>query len=350
MSERVSNRDVRAKADEILDGGIDSLWYAIVPSNFVGQDYPLGVTRLGTRLVVWRDGDGQMHVQRDICPHRGAPLSKGLMIDGRLTCGYHGVQVDGEGTIVNVPALPGCPLVGKKNAVRSYPTQEIAGVVFAYLGGDEAPEFDLPYEFTDEAWTGFPCSAAWATNYRYALDNLVDPMHGAYLHADSFTLANGSKDDTFRVRQTDQGFVVEKEKQVGVNFDWTEFADTGAHWVRLDIPYPAAAGPGGHMRIVGFCTPIDRDHCQVFFWRMRKVDGWQRDMWRFLYKNRLEDRHWHVLEQDRVMLEHMEPEAREHENLYQHDIGVSYLRRLLTRQARDRAKQVMERQTAVAAE
>lgn len=351
MSERVSNRDIRAKADEILDRGIDNLWYAIVPANWVEKDRPLGLTRLGTRLVVWRDGQDKLHVQRDICPHRGAPLSKGIVLNGNLTCGYHGVQVDGDGTIVEVPALPGCPLVGKKNAVRTFPTEVVQGVVFAYLGdAEEPPAFAPPEEFTDPAWTGFPCSATWATNYRYALDNLVDPMHGAYLHADSFTLAYGSKDDTFRVRQTDSGFVVEKEKQVGVNFDWTEFGDTGAHWVRLDIPYPPAAGPGGHMRIVGFTTPIDADSCQVFFWRMRKVEGWQRDLWRFLYKNRLEERHWHVLEQDRVMLEDMEPDAREHENLYQHDIGVSYLRRLLTKQARDRAKQLAERAPAAAAE
>ena len=28
------------------------------------------------------------------------------------------------------------------------------------------------------------------------------------------------------------------------------------------------------------------------------MQGWQRDAWRFLYKNRLEGLHWAVLEQD----------------------------------------------------
>jgi ribosomal silencing factor RsfS len=67
---------------------------------------------------------------------------------------------------------------------------------------------------------------------------------------------------------------------------------------------------------------------------MRKVSGWQRDMWRFLYRNRLEERHWHVLEQDRVILEIMEPEARNNEKLYQHDIGVVQVRRLFEAAAR----------------
>jgi hypothetical protein len=53
-----------------------------------------------------------------------------------------------------------------------------------------------------------------------------------------------------------------------------------------------------------------------------------RDAWRFLYKNRLEARHWAVLEQDRVMLEQFEPDANLRENLYQHDMGVARLRRV----------------------
>ena len=60
---------------------------------------------------------------------------------------------------------------------------------------------------------------------------------------------------------------------------------------------------------------------------LRKLSGWQRDTWRFLYKNRLEARHWTVLEQDRVMLEAMEPDANRREHLYEHDVGLSRLRR-----------------------
>jgi hypothetical protein len=68
----------------------------------------------------------------------------------------------------------------------------------------------------------------------------------------------------------------------------------------------------------------------VFFWRVRKLPaGWERDTWRFLYRNRLEARHWHVLEQDRVVLEQMPADARDHENLYQHDLGIVRLRRHL---------------------
>ena len=48
----------------------------------------------------------------------------------------------------------------------------------------------------------------------------------------------------------------------------------------------------------------------------------------FLYRNSLEARHWVVLGQDRMMLESMEPDANQREHLYEHDVGLSRLRKL----------------------
>jgi hypothetical protein len=103
--------------------------------------------------------------------------------------------------------------------------------------------------------------------------------------------------------------------------------DTGAHWMRLAIPDPKTGGPGGPFTIIGSYTPVTRRVSGVFFWRCRRVQGWERDTWRFLYKNRLEARHWQVLEQDRVAIEAMEPDANQREHLYQHDLGLVRMRR-----------------------
>ena len=113
--------------------------------------------------------------------------------------------------------------------------------------------------------------------------------------------------------------------------------------MRLEIPYPPSGGPGGNFGIVGFGTPIDEDKMCVFFWRTRKVESWQRDTWRFLYKTTLEKRHWVVLEQDREMLAGLKPGLEKFEMLYQHDAGVIRLRRYLAQQAR---KQLVELQAA----
>lgn len=330
-----------AQVDSLLDRGLRRLWYPIAPSWQV-KDNPVGITRLGEDLVLWRDHDGQVHALADRCPHRGARLSLGWNLGDRIACWYHGVQVQGDGCVARVPAVSNCPLEGQ-HTNRVYPVREVQGAIFAYFGDEAQPEpvdLELPEALTSDEYSSFLCTAYWKCNYRYALDNVMDPMHGSYLHAASHSMAKGEKEAEMKARKTSTGFVFEKTTQRDVNFDWVEFGDTGTHWLRLEIPYGDGAGPGPNFGIVGFATPIDEAHTMVFFWRTRKVQGWQRDVWRFMYRTRLEGLHWDVLEQDRIVLENMAPRARDHEFLYQHDTGLSRLRRTLRKSAE---KQVTER-------
>ena len=335
----MSRSDVSDEVAKLVNTGLRNLWYPIAPSWQVRSD-PIGITRLGERIAVWRDADGAVHALRDRCPHRGARLSLGWNLGDKLACWYHGVQVDGTGRVVDVPAVDKCPMTTEVK-VKSYPVQERQGAIFAYFGDElhrDPPELVLPEELTSDAYSSFLCTAFWTCNYRYALDNVMDPMHGAYLHSVSHSMAEGAKSAKMRARPTPHGFIFEKEGQRDVNFDWVEFAKTGAVWLRLAIPYRKSAGPGGSFSIVGMVAPVTEEICQVYFWRVRKVQGWQRDLWRFLYKSRLEGRHWAVLEQDRIVLESMAPDARDHEFLYQHDTGMARVRRILETEAREQLK------------
>lgn len=326
-------------ADEIVATGLRNPWYAICPSNHVPKGSIHRVRRLGMDWVLFREPNGKLRMLEDRCPHRGAALSLGQHLGTKLACAYHGVQVDGEGTVVSVPGLPGCNLEGKR-LVPSPPIKEVAGAVLAYIGDDDHPEaasLTLPGPLVDEGVSSFLCYAEWDTPWRYAMENLLDPMHGAFLHRDSHSMFGGDTQARFRIRETERGFFFEKTDQRGLNFDWVEFCRTGIDWVDLEIPYPPTAGPGGPFGIVGIGTPIDAGRTAVFFWRYRKVTGWQRDAWRFLYRTKLEARHWHVLEQDRVMLEAMPDDADQAENLYQHDLGVVRLRRLYRSLAEEQA-------------
>jgi phenylpropionate dioxygenase-like ring-hydroxylating dioxygenase large terminal subunit len=329
--------DNRQQIDELIDRGLLDQWYAVAKSVQVKPDRPYAVRALGRNLVLWRERSGRLNCLEDYCPHRGARLSRGEVLGDHIACRYHGVTLDGTGTIVRVPAMPDCALEGRRPA-ESFPVAESNDAIFVYFAGgirSEPPPLELPAEFNDPEWTSILCVSPWACSYRYALDNLADPMHGSYLHADSFTLAFGAKQDQMRIERTGKGFIVARAGQHGENFDWTEMViETAAPYCRLDIPYPAAAGPGGAFRIIGFTTPVDEDSCIVFFWRMRKVSGLAREVWRFLYRATLEERHWHVLEQDREMLVSMPPDARKREMLYQHDVGVARIRQALVNKAK----------------
>lgn len=325
------------KIETRVNQGLLGRWYVVAKSAAVKPDVPFAVKALGQELVLWRSADSQLNCVEDRCPHRGARLSCGRVTGPHISCRYHGVTIDRTGAIVSVPALGKSGLEGRK-AIAAYAVKEAYDGVFVYFPSAEYPEprpLALPADLVDPANTSFLCTAQWDCNYRYIVENLVDPMHGIYLHGDSFTLAYGAKTDKIEIEQTELGFVVQRAAQRGINLDWVEMVtNTSFMHARVIIPYPASGGPGGHMLVVPSVTPIDELHSRIFFWRTRKVSGVERELWRFLFRSTFEARHWSVLEQDREMLSSMPDNARARELLYQHDGGVARMREILAREAR----------------
>ena len=320
-----------------LNQGLLGHWYVVAKSADILPGGVLAVKALGRDLVLWRSSDGRLGCVEDRCPHRGARLSHGRVVAQDISCRYHGVIVDGAGKIADIPALSNCSLRGRA-AVTAYPVREASDGVFAYFASTERPEpqdFTLPAEIDSPEHCAFLCTSLWQCNYRYVTENLADPMHGIYLHADSFTLADGATQDVVALEQTETGFIVRRVGQQGVNFDWVEIiAQPPLLYARVLIPYPKAGGPGPAMTVICFVTPVDDTSCRIFFWRTRKVQGVARQTWRFLFRTTFEARHWTVLEQDREMLGAMHADARDRELLYQHDIGVVRMRRYLAQQAK----------------
>ncbi|MEX2453168.1 MAG: aromatic ring-hydroxylating dioxygenase subunit alpha [Rhodospirillaceae bacterium] len=338
---------VSPAARDILDTGLRNRWYGIVPSDRVGER-PVAIRRWDRDLVLWRDRDGAVHLLDDRCPHRGAPLSIARHDGDRLTCVYHGVEILGDGSVAMVPGPPDCDMAGQCR-VNAYPTAEHRGLIFAGRGdglGTPVAPFALPGRLAGEDYEAFLSYQEWRCPYRYMIDNNMDPMHGAFLHRVSHSMAEGASEAEFAMHPTDTGFLFEKKGQKGVNFDWSEWYDVGFQAVCLEIPYPKSGGPGGSFGIVFHITPIDRNSSACFFWRHRKVAGWQRDTWKFLYRNRLEGRHWHVLEQDRLVAEKMAADADSNEYLYAHDVALARVRKLMADEAERQAAALEGRATA----
>lgn len=331
---------------ELLRTGVRNMWYCIAASHEVG-DKPLAITRLGEKLVLWRDASGEVCVQENACPHRGLALSQGSVVEGRLNCAYHGLVIDRDGAVRDVPAFGECPYIGEK-LVKTYPSFEHYQGIFAYFGdgsGAEAPPFTIPEDIASPDIGGILHTDTWNGNYHYVYDNLADPMHAPYLHKASFNLGGGSRSDKIKIQDTAHGFEVSRGAQRGQNFDWMEFVDTGAiMFCRVEVFYPPSCGPGGPLKICFFTTPIDAGSTRIFAWRIRESQGWERDLWRFLFKTRLVKFADAILEQDKSAAEAM-PRWPTRENLYQHDVGLARLRRHLRLKAE---AQLRERQAAAA--
>ncbi len=335
--------DVTQLAEKIYNTGLRNNWYLVCRATDVGAK-PLSLLRLNEKIVLWRDAAGKVCAVEDFCPHRGAPLSHGHVVEQGIACIYHGVVVDPQGVVAAVPPVENCPIVGRR-MVKSYPVREAVGAIFLYFSDgvdDTVPEFELPPELTSDEWSGFIYAEDWQCNYMKPLDNRLDPMHAVYLHAVSFTLSFGVKQSVIDLHETPSGFYIERDNQRGVNIDRTEVTVMPGNniWVQTAIPYPKSAG-GNFFYIFSHLTPIDEHRTYLWVMRYQKSSGWRRDMWRFLYKNRLERRHDDVIDQDRAIMEAIPHGQTKRETLIQCDVGLVRLRRMIRRESEAQARRIL---------
>ena len=77
-------------------------WYvACMPHEI--DEKPLGRKVCGESIVFYRALEGKVAALEDFCPHRGAPLSLGYVSEGKLVCGYHGLEMGCQGKTIAMP-------------------------------------------------------------------------------------------------------------------------------------------------------------------------------------------------------------------------------------------------------
>jgi len=158
-------------------------WYvACMPDEIDAK--PLGRKIAGEAMVFYRGPEGKAAGLEDFCPHRGAPLSLGSVVEATLVCGYHGLQMGCDGKAI---AMPGQRVRGFP-AIRAYPVIEHYGFVWVWPG--DAARAD-PAQLQHLDWAESP---EWAyggglyhvnCDYRLMIDNLMDLTHEKYVHATS---------------------------------------------------------------------------------------------------------------------------------------------------------------------
>jgi 5,5'-dehydrodivanillate O-demethylase oxygenase subunit len=102
-----------------------------------GQAKP--VEMLGEHFTVYRGQGGTAHVVEYRCAHRACPLALGWVEGDDLRCRYHGWKYDAAGQCVEQPAEERS--FANRIKIRTYPSREYCGLIFAYLGDGEAPPF-----------------------------------------------------------------------------------------------------------------------------------------------------------------------------------------------------------------
>jgi phenylpropionate dioxygenase-like ring-hydroxylating dioxygenase large terminal subunit len=160
------------------------MWYFALWGAALRRGRMLAKTILGEPLLLCRAADGEVFALRDICPHRGMPLSCGAFDGGEVECCYHGWRFDRNGQCTAIPSLvPEQEFDIARIRVKRYAAVEVQGNIWVYLGDDPAGAPPVPV-LPDVGERGpdlyeavrFPCSID------HAVVGLMDPAHGPFVH------------------------------------------------------------------------------------------------------------------------------------------------------------------------
>ena len=165
-----------------------NLWYYALPAADLKAGQMKSKLLLGEPVLLCRNRSGQVFALRDICPHRGIPLSYGTFDGREVECCYHGWRFDQKGHCTSIPSLVGEEGITPDNIrVRSYPLEEKQGGLWIYMEDPKAKEA-VPPPLPTIPDVGkdqrplisksmlFPCFID------HAVVGLMDPAHGPFIH------------------------------------------------------------------------------------------------------------------------------------------------------------------------
>ncbi|MBV9583168.1 MAG: Rieske 2Fe-2S domain-containing protein [Chloroflexi bacterium] len=244
---------------------------------------PIRTRTLGEDLVAFRDSNGTVGMVDAYCPHRRAPLFFGRNEECGLRCVYHGWKFDTTGQCIDMPSEPAESDFKDRLRVRAYPTYEVGGMIWVYMGPEELrpsrpPE--MPFTLVPESerrGLKFLVEANWLQ----CLEGELDTAHVSFLHStfgeDGTGIQNLVRNDGYTndrhprlfALDTDYGFVYGgRRAQRKGDYYWrvTQFL------MPMTALIPSASGYAGGATM---WMPIDDNHC----WRYlvggtRPVQEW----------------------------------------------------------------------------
>lgn len=152
---------------------------------------PKGIRILGEYLVIYRTSQGEPVAMTGRCPHRFAPLDRGLVIGDAIMCPYHGLQFGRDGSCILNPHGDGH--IPPQAELETYPVAERNGALWVWLGERSAADPALLPPETQIMSSDYASQFAYlnvGANYQLVIDNLLDLTHAPFLHPS--TLAGDS--------------------------------------------------------------------------------------------------------------------------------------------------------------
>ena len=154
-------------------------WQPVYVSERLKPGRPVRLHILGEDFTLYRGAGGAAHIVGARCPHRGLLLSTGRVVGDNLECFYHGWTYDGFGQCVTQPCEQ--KSFAHKIKIPGYRVREYIGLIFAYFGEGEPPEFPTLDLFEGEGFVELREELRpWPVFTQ--IENSVDETHFNFAH------------------------------------------------------------------------------------------------------------------------------------------------------------------------
>jgi len=183
-------------------------WYPVAFSHEVTHQ-PYATRLLDERLVLYRIADGSVIAARDLCLHRGVPLSLGHVDGDEIVCKYHGLRYGPDGRCTCIPAHPGGAL-SPRLRLQNYPVKERYGLIWTRLVDNGEIAFPDFSEWDDPAYLQvLPDSVALEASAGRQVEGFLDVSHFAFVHTSTFGEPDNPVVPTYPVETTPGGFIAD---------------------------------------------------------------------------------------------------------------------------------------------
>jgi len=167
--------------------GIPYGWFFVSYSDELAPGDVRPVHYFGQDLVLFRNEQGEAGLLDAYCPHLGAHLGHGGVVDGdSLRCPFHGWAFRPDGFCSRIPYAKAVPPIVKRAPVAGpLPICEKNGVVWAWYHPEkQAPTFDVidHPEFASATQKAVRREWRFASNPQEIAENGVDVAHFEFVH------------------------------------------------------------------------------------------------------------------------------------------------------------------------
>lgn len=166
-----------------------NLWYYALPGTQLQRNQTISKVILGEPILLGRTHTGEVFALRDICPHRGVPLSCGRFDGQEVECCYHGWRFNPEGVCQAIPSLVAAQNLNlNRFRVKRYAAEEVQGNIWIYMAAIDQldpppPKTEIPLVPYFEGQTYQLCDAVrFRCHVDHAVIGLMDPTHSLYVH------------------------------------------------------------------------------------------------------------------------------------------------------------------------